>query len=132
MAKRFWAQWLILASISLALFAVVTTWLMVASRSGRITKANYDKIEVGTTTIQQVRELLRCEHTSEVVFDDHFSGDTGLCFREGKSPDLQFVPCREIYVVLDYDRIVKKSFYQPTLADVIERLVYRARQIPTR
>jgi hypothetical protein len=129
MKKRFSRRWLLIILLPVLSIAVVPASRLFVPSSRVITRANFDKIHEGTTTIQEVTDLLRGEHISVVPFDDHVSGDTGLCFRDGESPDLQFAPCYEIYVVLDYHRIAKKSFYQPTFADVIERLTCRMRQI---
>jgi len=141
MATRFRARWLILVLIPSALLAAVATSLMIASSSGSITRANYDKIEVGTTTLQEVHDLLRTESISIGRQPGEFSagglgertGGPWLIFPKDGASNMPFPPSCQIGVIVDEHDLVRwKWFYQPTAWDVFDRLVYRIKQAVNR
>ncbi len=126
MTKRFRVRRLILVLMSLALLAVLATSLMISLSSGSITRANYDKIEVGTTTLQQVRDLLGTESISIGSQRDAFS--TVVFPKKKGALDLPFPPSCQIGVMVDEHNLVRRKwFHQPTAWDVYYRILYRVK-----
>ncbi len=137
MAKRFRGRWLILVLIPLALLAVLATSLMIALSSGSITRTNFDKIEVGTTTLQEVQDLLGTQSVSVSRQPNEFSeggldkgiGGAWIVFPKDGASNMPFPPCCQIAVIVDEHDLVRwKWFHQPTAWDVFGRLVYRTKQ----
>lgn len=107
------------------LFAVVAAFLVFAPSSGRITRANFDKIEVGTTTFQQVYDLLQSDRM--IIGAGGDSEGAFILFAEHEdSPNPQLLPSCEIRIDCDDNgRVRKKWFHYPTMGEVFGPLVDR-------
>ena len=127
MMKRMRGRRLILILTPIALFAIVAGTAWQPQSSGTITRANYDKIDVGTTTFQQVYNLLQSDR---MIIGAGGEGEDGwILFAEDEdSPNPQFLPSCEIRIDCDCNgKVRKKWFHYPTVGEVFDRLVNRTR-----
>jgi hypothetical protein len=122
-------RWFLIAIIPLVALLALGLWLAWGGPN-RVTRANFDRIELGMTRTQ-VDELLaqsfRVEQNPRVLRVDamdwggHFQYQQHILFYSDKEPN-GLVPTNIITVTLENDTVTSKNFQPWTFADLVRRL----------
>ena len=112
MKRLFRRRWLFLIGIPLVLLAGVYVWLLTLPGSGRITRANHDKIQVGMT-IKEVDELLGdvgAQQARRIGPDGRTEQIATVYITQG----MGFLPQTHISLDFAEGRVIKKQYRGPT------------------